>query len=62
VHGQNSPQPKLGGRHHLPPYSILYVWPQGLHPNVILFRDSQVVNLEILEIGTAILETHNFFM
>jgi len=39
---QNSPQPKLGGSHHLPPYSILFVWPQDQHPNVILFRDSQI--------------------
>jgi hypothetical protein len=32
---QNSPQPGLGGSHHLPPYSILYAWPRGQHPNVI---------------------------
>jgi hypothetical protein len=39
---QNSPQPELGGIHHLPPYSILCVWPRDQHPNVILSRDSQV--------------------
>jgi hypothetical protein len=33
---QDSPQPKLGGNHHLPLYSILCAWPQGQHPNVIL--------------------------
>jgi hypothetical protein len=33
----------------------------GLHPNVILFRDSQVESPEILEIVTPmILEAHNF--
>jgi len=25
----------LGESHHLPPYSIIYDWPWGLHPNVI---------------------------
>ncbi len=30
---QDSPQPGLGGSHHLPPYSILCGWPQSLHPN-----------------------------
>jgi len=39
---QDSPRPRLGGSHHLPPYSNLYAWPQGQHPNVILSRDSQV--------------------
>jgi hypothetical protein len=43
-----------------PPYNIICVWPQGLHPNVILFRDSQVGSPEILKIGTiAILEAYN---
>jgi hypothetical protein len=33
----------------------------GLHPNVILFRDSQVENLENLEIVTPMIsEAHNF--
>jgi hypothetical protein len=47
----------------LPPssYSILYAWLQGLHPNVILSKDSQVKSFEILEIRTlATLEAHKF--
>jgi hypothetical protein len=39
---QDSPRPRLGGSHHLPPYSILCVWPQGQHSSDILFWDSQV--------------------
>jgi hypothetical protein len=58
---QDSPKPKFGGNHHLPPYSILYAWPQGQHPNVILSQDSQVGSPEILEIGIfAILNANNF--
>jgi hypothetical protein len=37
----DSPWPKLGGSHHLPPYSILYVCPRHLHPNGFLSRHSQ---------------------
>jgi hypothetical protein len=44
---QDSPQLRLGGSHHLPPYNILCAWPRGLHPNVILSRNSQVGSLEI---------------
>ncbi len=33
---QDSPQPELGGNHHLPPYNILCAWPRDQHPNVIL--------------------------
>jgi hypothetical protein len=59
---QDSSQPGLRGNHHLPPYSIFYAWSGGLHPNVILSRDSQVGNLEILEIGIPVtLEAYNFF-
>ncbi len=48
------------GNHHLPPYSILYAYPQALHPNVILLWDSQVVSFKILEMGIlATLEAHN---
>jgi hypothetical protein len=36
---QDSPRPGLGGSHHLPPYNILYAWPRGQHPNVILSQD-----------------------
>jgi hypothetical protein len=38
TNSQNSPQFGLGGNHHLPPYSIICDWPQGLHPNVIFPR------------------------
>ncbi len=37
----DSPQPGLGGSHHLPPYSILCVRLQRLHSNDFLSRDSQ---------------------
>jgi hypothetical protein len=39
---KDSPWSKLGGSHHLPPYSILSASPRGPHPNDILSRDSQV--------------------
>jgi len=39
---QDSPQPRLGESHHLPPYNILYTSPWGPHPNGFLSRDSQV--------------------
>jgi hypothetical protein len=39
---QDSPRPRLGGSHHLPPYNILCASPQGPHPNGILSRDSQM--------------------
>jgi len=58
---QNSSQLGLGGSHHLPAYNIIYVWPWGLHPNVILSWDSQVGNIEISGIGfPTTLEAHNF--
>ncbi len=38
---QDSPRPRLGRSHHLPPYSILCASPQGPHPNGFLSRDSQ---------------------
>jgi hypothetical protein len=37
----DSPWPGLKGSHHLPPYSILYVFPPDLHPNCFLSQDSQ---------------------
>jgi hypothetical protein len=53
--------PQIWGSQNLPPYSILCVWPQGLHPNVILSWDSQVGSPKIFEIGTpTTLEGHNF--
>ncbi len=42
IGSQDSSRPRLGGSHHLPPYSTLYAWPQDQHPNVILSQDSQV--------------------
>jgi hypothetical protein len=42
TNSQYSSRPGLGGSHHLPPYSILYAWPWGQHPNLILSWDSQV--------------------
>jgi len=39
---QDSPRPKLGGSHHLPPYNIFYTSPRGPHPNGFLSRDSQM--------------------
>jgi len=59
---QDSPWPIFGGSHHLLPYSILNSWPWGLHPKVILCRDSQVESPKILKIETlTTLEGHNFF-
>jgi len=37
----DSPWPKLGGSHHLPPYSILCITPRRLHPNGTFSQDSQ---------------------
>jgi hypothetical protein len=42
IDSQNSPRPKLGGNHHLPPYSIHCAWPWDQYVNVILSQDSQV--------------------
>jgi len=58
---QDSPRLGLGRNHHLPLYSILYAWPRGQHPNVILSWDFQVRSFKIFEIGTpATLEAHTF--
>jgi hypothetical protein len=35
------PRPRIGRRHHLPPYSILCISPPHLHPNGTFSRDSQ---------------------
>jgi hypothetical protein len=37
----DSPRPRLGGTHHLPPYSILCITPREPHPNGTFSRDSQ---------------------
>ncbi len=39
---QDSPQPGLGGSHHLPHYNILCDSPRRPHPNGFLSRDSRV--------------------
>ncbi len=58
---QDSPWPRFGGSHQLPPYSILCDQPLGLHPNVILSRDTQVESFKISKFGTfGTLEGHNF--
>jgi len=44
---QDSSRPKLGGSHHLPPYSTLYGCPWSPHSNDILSRDSQVGVLKL---------------
>ncbi len=38
---RDTPRPGLGGSHHLPPYSILYVSPRRLHPNGTFCWDSR---------------------
>jgi len=48
---QDSPQPGLGGSHHLPPYSILCASPRGSHPNGFLSQDSQVGIPKLLKLG-----------
>ncbi len=58
---QDSPQPGLGGSHHLPPYSILYTSPQGPHPNGFFVPRLPSGNLEIAKVGTpTTLGHHNF--
>jgi hypothetical protein len=50
---QDSPLPELEGNHHLPPYSILYAWPRGQHPNVILSWESQMGVPKFPKLGLA---------
>jgi len=47
----DSPPPGLGGSHHLPPYNIFCASPRGLHPNGILFQDSQMGVLKLPKLG-----------
>jgi hypothetical protein len=61
IDSQNSPWPELGGNHHLPLYSILYAWPWGQHPNVILSQDSQIGILKFPKLELSKLwGAHNF--
>jgi len=48
---QDSPQPGLGGSHHLPPYNIFCTSPWGPHPNGFLSQDSQVGVSKSLRLG-----------
>ncbi len=58
---QDSPQPGLGGSHHLPPYSILCASPWGLHPNGVSLPGLLRGSLEIPPTETpGTLEPHNF--
>jgi len=58
---QDSPQPGLGGNHHLPPYSILCTSARGLHPNGLSFPGLPSGSPEIAPARTpATLEPHNF--
>jgi len=57
----DSPQPGLGGSHHLCPYSIFCGWPWSLHPNGFSLSGLSNGSLEIAPVGTlATLEPHNF--
>jgi hypothetical protein len=47
-------------RNQSPPYSILYASPQGLHPNVTFFRDSQVKSQNWDSCCPKTLEAHIF--
>jgi len=57
---QDSPRPRLGGSHHLPPYSILCASPQSPHPNDILSLDSQVRVPKLPKLALLTLGAHNF--
>jgi len=46
---QDSPQLRLGGNHHLPPYIIICAWPRGQNPNVILSQTPKIGTFVILE-------------
>jgi hypothetical protein len=48
---QDSPQPGLGGSHHLPPYSILCNSSPRLHPNDSFSQDSQVEVSKLSRVG-----------
>jgi hypothetical protein len=54
----NTPQPRLGGSQHLPPYSILCSSPQGSHPSGFLSWDSQVGVLKFAQLGLLQLWRH----
>ncbi len=49
---QNSAQPGLGGRHHLPPYSILCTSSLRLRPNDCLSQDFRREVLKLLRLDS----------
>ncbi len=58
---QDSSRPRLGGSHHLPPYSILCASPRGPHPNGSFVPGLPSGSPEITTTGTfATLRAHNF--
>ncbi len=61
---QDSSRPEFGGSHHLPPYSILYTFPLGPHPNGFSLPGLLGLPNESPEIGPtktlATFEPHNF--
>jgi hypothetical protein len=60
ANSQDSPRPELGGSHHLPPYSILFL-ATGPTPKYHFVLRLPNGNLEIPKIKTPIiLEAHNF--
>ncbi len=50
-YSQDSPQPGLGGSHHLAPYNMICAFPWGPHPNGILSQDSQVGIFKLPKLG-----------
>ncbi len=58
---QDSSQLELGGSHHLPPYSILFISSRGPHPNGFSLPGLLSGSLEIAQTRTPMtLESHNF--
>jgi len=51
INSLDSPRPRLGGNHHLPPYSIIYVTPSHPHPNGFYSQDSQGGVLKLSRFG-----------
>jgi hypothetical protein len=59
---QDSPRLRLGGNHHLPPYSIIYALAMGRTPKCHFFSGLPSWSLEIFKIGIpATFKAHNFF-
>jgi hypothetical protein len=58
---QYSPQPKLGGSHHLPPYIIFWTFLWGPHPNgfLSLLKVLKLPRLELSQLCGAIISCSN---